>query len=70
MGLGRTGNATDNDVASSAAMSVRMQRLPNAAWKRHPGLNFSGSGEFSLSDAASLSGSEGGIVGFIESSRD
>jgi hypothetical protein len=39
-----TGNATERDVASSAAMSVMMQRLRNAAMKRHPGWNFSGGG--------------------------
>ena len=37
----RTGRATDSEVASSAAMSVMIHRLPNAARKRQPGSNFS-----------------------------
>lgn len=57
-----TGNATESEVASSAAMSVRMHRLPKAARNLQLGWNFSG---FSVSiciEEASISGSDSGIL--------
>jgi hypothetical protein len=51
-------------------MSVMIQRLPKAARKRHPGLNFSGSGTLSLSDVESLKGSDWGISGLSSSPWD
>jgi hypothetical protein len=51
-----TGKATDIDVASKAAMRVMTHKLTNAAMKRHPGWNFSGTGEVDSSDFESSSG--------------
>jgi hypothetical protein len=50
-----TGNATEMDVASRAAIRVMIQRLRNAAMKRHPGSNFSGFDDCDRSDVESLS---------------
>ena len=41
-------------MASKATARVMTQRLMNEAWKRHPGLNLSGSDEDARSNAVTL----------------
>ena len=50
-----TGRATESEVASSALMSTRIQRLPKAARNLHPGLNDSADDRDSLDVELTLS---------------
>jgi hypothetical protein len=69
-GTVRTGNATDIDVASNAAMSVIIHKLPKAARKRHPGLNTSGAGAVVLPGFSESSNGSGAGEGEGEEGGD
>ncbi len=68
-GIGRTGNATDIDVASNAAMSVIIHKLPKAARNRHPGLNTAGDGTVVLLGFSASSNGSGTGEGEGEGER-
>jgi hypothetical protein len=60
------------DLASRAAMSVTMHKLPKAATNRHPGENFSGAddGVSDASNGVAGSGFDMGLLGFLPPPED